>query len=147
MSIRDIYDSEIPLECYPCPKCKSTNWAEGPHPAIYQLTGAEAIRCWRCRFVFWGSDCHKETCLNDFEFAAVEDGFPDPMIPINVLETLTDAVAGQRDNLTMSIKKEHTEYDELVKELRHLEDCVDYMKRLLNEREAPSLALQSSAPF
>ncbi len=147
MSIEDIYDPEIPLECNSCSKCSAVNWFEGPHPCIISLNGTEAVRCWRCKFVFWGSDYHRTSNFSDIENVITEDGHPDPMIPLKVLETLTDAVSTQRDMLMISIKKEHGEYDEIVKELRHLENCANYMQRLLVERETKPNILQSAAPF
>ncbi len=147
MSIEYECDTEVAAELHQCPKCKGINWADGMHPFIVELTGAEAVRCWRCKHLFWGNEYHKETYGGNIKEAKMEDGVPDPMIPTEILETLTDVATSEMNSLTMAIKKEDTEYDEIVQQLRHLEYCVNYMKRLLVEGETKPFPLSSEAPF
>jgi hypothetical protein len=62
-----------------CPKCGVKNWASNGDPEDVTTPDVEAIRCWKCKHVFWlpGAVDVRETLRASLDIADaqfVEDG-------------------------------------------------------------------------
>lgn len=146
MSFDHFVDTKCPRECAICPQCESINWVLGPHPYLMDYTGDESVECWRCSNIFWTNDYYKDTYGDNLDDTTPVKGVPDPVIPRNVLETLVDLAQAQRDQLVRQLQETEDD-DSLMEYIRHVEDCANYVKTLLQEGRLTEAEVPRDLPF